>query len=75
MIDPSSRERVAILARRGSWVAFSALVILSPLRARMQLDVRRTGNLYGDYTDFLLFVSDIALLATLALWGLSLIHI
>ena len=73
MINPSSRERVATLARRGSWLAFSALVVLSPLRARIQLDVRRTGNLYGDYTDFLLFVSDIALLATLAFWGIELV--
>ena len=69
----SSRERMAGVAERGAWFAFVVLVVVSPMRARLTIDARRTATVYGDYTDFLLFVSDVALLATVALWFVSLV--
>ena len=54
-------------------MAFVALVILSPFRARIDLVTARAVPVYGDYTDFLLFISDIAALAALGLWVLSLV--
>ena len=68
-----TREGVATLARRGAWLGFVALVVLSPLRARFQLMSRPTVPVYSDFTDFLLFWSDIAAIATIGLWGLSLV--
>jgi putative inorganic carbon (HCO3(-)) transporter len=53
-------------------VAFVVLIVLSPFRARIDLVTERAVPVYGDYTDFLLFVSDLAALATLGLWLLSL---
>jgi O-antigen ligase len=72
-MSSTRRESAANAARRGAWVAFGALVILSPFRARIDLVTGRAVPVYGDYTDFLLFISDIAALATLGLWVLSLV--
>ncbi len=47
--------------------------MLSPFRARFELVSRPDTPVYGDYTDFLLFWSDIAFVALLLLWGLSLL--
>ncbi len=49
-------------------LSFGATIILIPFRYRNLLVSRPVGNIYGDYTDFLLFASDIALALTLALW-------
>jgi len=68
-----TRAGAATVARQAAWVAFAALVVTSPLRARISLVARPTVPVYGDFTDFLLFVSDMALLATLGLWALSLV--
>ena len=62
------RARSASLARLGHRTAFFAVVVLSPFRARLGLVTRRTPPIYGDFTDFLLFASEVALLALLALW-------
>ncbi|HEV7677543.1 MAG TPA: O-antigen ligase family protein [Candidatus Dormibacteraeota bacterium] len=63
------RSRVAGVLRGAACIAFVALIVLSPLRARITLQSRPTLPVYGDYTDFLLFWSDIAEIAVLALWG------
>ena len=53
-------------------IFFGATIILFPFRYRITVVERPVGLIYRDYTDFLLFASDIALIATLSLWGLSL---
>jgi len=63
---------MALLANRAAWGAFVALIVVSPMRGRIVLHARRTGTLYRDYTDVLLFASDVALLLTVGLWLLSL---
>lgn len=57
-------HRLLTLAR----IAFFALVVLIPLRARILLVRRPVGTIYGDYTDFLLFATDILLMTVLAAW-------
>jgi len=48
-------------------------VLLIPFRFRLELWTRPFFPVYSDYTDFLLFASDITLLFTLGLWACSLI--
>jgi hypothetical protein len=67
-----SRVGAATIVRRSAWLAFVALVVTSPLRARISLVARPTVPVYGDFTDFLLFISDVAMVLTLGLWALSL---
>jgi putative inorganic carbon (HCO3(-)) transporter len=69
----SSRTLLAAWAQRGAWLAFAVMVVLSPFRARFTLLARPTGTIYGDYTDVLLFWSDIPLLLALCLWLCSLL--
>ncbi len=57
-----------------SLISFGATIILFPFRYRITLVERPVGLLYRDYTDFILLASDIALIATLAFWGISLIR-
>ena len=54
-------------------LSFALTIILAPFRWRMEILSRPFHPLYSDYTDFLLFASDIALLFTLAFWLVSLI--
>ena len=54
-------------------LSFAATVILIPVRYRIVLLPRPNPPIYGDYTDFLLFASDIALLTTLVIWMISLV--
>ena len=68
----STRARVADGAAMGARIAFIALVVLSPFRARIDLLARPDPPVYGDFTDVLLYWSDIALVATLGCWLLSL---
>lgn len=68
----SHQTTSAILASL-SRVSFAATVILIPIRYRIVLLPRPIPPLYSDYTDFLLFAADVAMLITLALWILSLI--
>ena len=70
-LDP--RTRLATALRGLAWFAFSALVVLSPLRARIDLIARPTVPVYGDFTDILLFWTDIAVVLTLGLWLASLV--
>lgn len=73
ILTSTDRATLADAARPAARLAFAALIILSPFRARIDLDTRPVPPLYGDYTDFLLFWSDIALVATLVFWAFSLI--
>jgi hypothetical protein len=70
----TERERMLLLdaARPLAKLAFGLLLVLSPFRARIDLLARPTPPLYGDYTNFLLFWSDLAALLTLALWAVTL---
>jgi hypothetical protein len=72
-LSEERREGILTAVRALTFVAFSALIVLSPFRARFELLSRPDTPVYGDYTDVLLFWSDIAFLAFLALWGLSLL--
>ncbi len=52
-------------------LAFGLTVIFAPFRWRIILEARPNPPVYGDFTNFLLFASDIFLLLTLAFWVLS----
>jgi O-antigen ligase len=52
---------------------FSLTIFLIPLRWRINLYPRINEGVYSDYTDILLFAIDIAMLGTLAVWGISLL--
>jgi O-antigen ligase len=51
--------------------AFFAAIVLAPVRLRLVLQSRPNGTIYRDYTDFLLFLPDIAMLVTLIAWALA----
>ncbi|HEU0073883.1 MAG TPA: O-antigen ligase family protein [Dehalococcoidia bacterium] len=72
-LSEDRREGLLTAVRALTYVAFSTLIVLSPFRARFELVSRPDTPVYGDYTDFLLYWSDVAFLAFLALWGLSLL--
>jgi O-antigen ligase len=72
-LSESRRELVLAVVRPLTQVAFGTLIVLSPFRARWELASRPDATVYGDYTDFLLYWSDIAFISLLALWGLSLL--
>ena len=73
MLNGTDRAALADSARAAARLAFAALIVLSPFRARIELLARPTPPIYGDFTDILLFWSDIALLATIGFWLLSLV--
>jgi O-antigen ligase len=56
-------------------ISFALTVVFAPLRWRVILWDRPTFPIYGDYTDFLLYASDITLIYTLIFWGSSLLLI
>lgn len=58
---------LVFLSKAGFWT----LLILIPFRLRLVLLERPIGTLYGDYTDFLLFPSQLALMFTLSVWLLD----
>ncbi len=58
--------------RVGAYFTFAATIVLAPFRFRFVLVSRPVPLVYGDFTDFLVFASDIFLIATLALWFFSL---
>lgn len=72
----AARQRTASLgdlARIAARAAFAVLLVLSPFRAQIELLARPIPPVYSDFTDLLLFWSDIAALVTLAAWLVSLI--
>jgi len=66
------RARLAALALLAARAAFAITLAASPWRFRRLLLERELPPVYGDYTDFLLFVPDRLLLVVLLLWALSL---
>jgi hypothetical protein len=68
----SLQERFEARVRVIALIGFFIAVILAPLRFRFTLVSRPAPPIYPDYTDFLLFASDLALVVSLALWFLSL---
>ncbi|KAA3647803.1 MAG: O-antigen ligase domain-containing protein [Chloroflexi bacterium] len=54
-----------------AFLAFSATVILMPFRLRVAQWPRQVGTIWNDYTDFILFASDVAVLITISLWGIA----
>lgn len=70
---PWSRDRAAAaaVAERLAWLAFGALVIVSPLRAHVVIAERPLPPVYQAYTDIVVAWSEIALAALVALWLIS----
>ncbi|MBI3160157.1 MAG: O-antigen ligase family protein [Chloroflexi bacterium] len=58
---------------RAERLFFAAALVASPFRLRAVLAHRPVGTIYGDYTDFLFFISDGCVLLLLTAWGLRLV--
>jgi len=54
--------------QRLAHISFWTLIVVIPFRYRIILQARPVGTIYSDFTDFLIFASDIALALTLPLW-------
>ncbi len=67
-ITRTSTGKIDLAAR----ISFAITLALTPFRLRFQILSRPVASVFGDYTDFLLFAADIAMLATLVLWAVSL---
>lgn len=67
---PWSRDRAAAagVVERLAWLAFGALVIVSPLRAHVVIAERPLPPVYEAYTDIVVAWSEIALFALVVLW-------
>ncbi len=75
-MNHESRSKFRKLSESAGWMArlfFCATIILIPFRFRYILLERPAVPVYKDFTDFHLFGSDIAVLALLAFWGISLL--
>ena len=71
-IESSSTSRkLSGLASGVARLFFFLTIILIPFRFRYLLMERPAPPIYKDFTDFLLFGSDIAMIVLLAFWGLS----
>ena len=70
---PSVFQTISAAFAFAARLSFAAVVILIPVRFRIVLLSRPMPPLYSDYTDFLLFAADIALLTVLAMWIISLL--
>jgi len=66
------RTTLSDLADRLAWLSFAALIVLSPFRAVVTELERPIPQIASGYTKFVLGWPDVALLATLALWVVSL---
>lgn len=62
----------ATLFRRLSQISLGLTIVLIPFRYRIILQERPIPPIYGDYTDFLFFASDLFTLTTLLFWTLHL---
>ncbi|HUF39263.1 MAG TPA: O-antigen ligase family protein [Anaerolineales bacterium] len=68
--EPAAVPVVLATAARFS---FQVLIVLIPFRARLVLHPIRIESLYSDFTDYILFASDVFALLTLLLWAAQLI--
>ncbi len=55
-------------------IFFAAMIVLIPFRWRTVVLSRPNPPIYGDYTDFLFFASDLCMLAVLIFWLPSMAH-
>lgn len=69
----ASRARIATVTDRVARLAFGALIVLSPFRARIELMARPNPPVYGDFTDLLIYWSDLALVIAIGAWLVSLV--
>jgi O-antigen ligase len=60
-------EYIRLLAR----LSFGGMIVFIPFRYRTILMARPILPIYQDFTDFLLFASDVFLLGTLVFWGVG----
>jgi O-antigen ligase len=67
------RAAVAEAARSAARLSLAGAIVLSPFRARILLDARPLAPVSGDYTNFLLFWSELLVLGVLLFWGVSLL--
>ena len=65
------RAGAAVIAERLAWLAFGALVIVSPLRAHVVIAERPIPPVYEAYTDIVVAWSEIVLAAMIVLWLLG----
>jgi O-antigen ligase len=65
------RQNISTALTFAARLAFALTVILIPVRYRFVLLEQSIPPVYADYTDLLLFIADIFLLATLVLWAIS----
>lgn len=61
-------SNAGLWAQRLAYASFSVLVILAPFRLRLLTFSRPQPPIYGDFTNFLLYASDLALLGVLGGW-------
>jgi Ca2+/Na+ antiporter len=62
------RLKIVAALPKLSWGAFFATIILTPFRLHVVLLSRPVVPIWGDYTDLLLYASDIALILTVLPW-------
>lgn len=67
-VSPGSRILFSRMLRSLARLSFILVVITIPVRMRWILQSRPTPPVFADYTDFLLFIADIFMLATLFFW-------
>ncbi len=68
-----SQQRLSQYFSTAARIAFAVTVFLIPFRLRLEIWDRPFYPIYSDYTNFLLFASDIAMIYTLVFWAGSLI--
>ncbi len=67
------RQNASDWVRKAARLCFVAAIVLMPFRFRILLVPRAQQAIPTDYTNFLLFAADIAILLVLTLWVISLI--
>jgi len=68
--DFIGQERLFNLARHLSVLSLGATFIFAPLRYRFLIYEIPMPPIYGDYTNWLVYASDVFVLATLIFWGI-----
>ncbi|HKZ53928.1 MAG TPA: O-antigen ligase family protein [Anaerolineales bacterium] len=63
------RDRPSAILSRFARLAFGSTIVLAPLRWRLTLAARPFPPVYRDYSDFLLYASDLSMGATLIFWA------
>ena len=73
MSDDGTRDRLAAGFDRLAWLAFVALIVVSPFGAGVLIQARRFPGVPFVHTDFTAGPVDLAIVATLACWAASLL--